>query len=129
MKVLEIPRPALYAGILVFATLGVYSLSNSVIEVLVMYAIGVIGFFMRRCDFPIAPVILGVILGPLMEMQFRRTLIVSDGELTALVSRPLSIVLLLLAAAAVFLPYVPTLLARLRGRPATAGRLTFGDED
>ncbi len=129
VKVLEIPRPALYTGILMFGTLGVYSISNSVTEVLIMYAIGVLGFFLRRADFPIAPVILGVILGPLMEAQLRRTLIVSDGELTALVSRPLSIVLLVLAAAAVFLPYVPTLLARLRGRPATAGRLTFGDED
>jgi putative tricarboxylic transport membrane protein len=59
VKVLEIPRPALYSGILVFATLGVYSLSGSTVEVMVMYVIGVLGFFMRRCAFPIAPVILG----------------------------------------------------------------------
>jgi putative tricarboxylic transport membrane protein len=129
VKVLEIPRPALYSGILMFGTLGVYSISNSVTEVLIMYAIGALGFFLRRADFPIAPVILGVILGPLMEAQFRRTLIVSDGDLSALVSRPLSIALLGLAVLAVFLPYLPTLLSRLRGQPATAGRLTFGDED
>jgi putative tricarboxylic transport membrane protein len=129
VKVLEIPRPALYTGILMFGTLGVYSISNSVTEVLIMYAIGALGFFLRRCDFPIGPVILGVILGPLMEAQFRRTLIVSDGDLSALVSRPLSIVLLVLAAAAVLLPYLPTLLSRLRGRPARGGRLVFGDEN
>ena len=129
VKVLEIPRPALYSGILMFGTLGVYSISNSVTEVLIMYTIGALGFFLRRADFPIAPVILGVILGPLMEAQFRRTLIVSDGQLSALVSRPLSIGLLVLAVLAVLLPYLPTLLSRLRGRPATAGRLTFGDED
>jgi putative tricarboxylic transport membrane protein len=129
VKVLQIPRPALYTGILMFGTLGVYSISNSVTEVLIMYAIGALGFFLRRADFPIAPVILGVILGPLMEAQFRRTLIVSDGQPSALVSRPLSIALLVLAFAAVFLPYLPTLLSRLRGRPATAGRLTFRDED
>jgi putative tricarboxylic transport membrane protein len=129
VKVLEIPRPALYSGILMFGTLGVYSISNSVTEVLIMYTIGALGFFLRRADFPIAPVILGVILGPLMEAQFRRTLIVSDGDLSALVSRPLSIALLVLAGLAVFLPYLPTLLSRLRGQPATAGRLTFGDED
>jgi TctA family transporter len=70
------------AGILMFGTLGVYSISNSVTEVLIMYAIGGPGFFLRRADFPIAPVILGVILGPLMEAQFRRTLIVSDGALS-----------------------------------------------
>jgi putative tricarboxylic transport membrane protein len=129
VKVLEIPRDVLTAAILVFATLGVYSVSGSVTEVLVMYAIGVLGFFMRRFDFPVAPVILGVILGPLMEAQLRRTLIVSDGDLSALVSRPLSIALLVVAVLAVFLPYLPALLSRLRGQPVTAGRLTFGDED
>jgi putative tricarboxylic transport membrane protein len=129
VKVLEIPRPALYSGILLFGTLGVYSISNSVTEVLIMYTIGALGFFMRRADFPIAPVILGVILGPLMEAQFRRTLIVSDGDLSALVSRPLSIALLVLAVLAVFLPYLPTVLSRMRGRPATSGRPAFGDED
>ena len=130
VKILQIPRPALYSGILVFGTLGVYSLSNSVTEVLIMYAIGALGFFMRRLDFPIAPVILGVILGPLMEAQFRRTLIVSDGDLSALVSRPLSVALLALAAAAVVLPYLPAILGRLRGRPAAAARrLAFGDSD
>jgi putative tricarboxylic transport membrane protein len=127
VKVLEIPRALLYSGILVFGTLGVYSLSGSIVEVLVMYAIGVMGFFMRRFDFPVAPVILGVILGPLMEAQFRRTLIVSDGDLSALVSRPLSIVLMLLAVLAIGLPYLPALIARARGR-APVGRLALGEE-
>ena len=62
VKVLEIPRPALYTGILMFGTLGSYSISNSVTEVLLMYAIGVLGFVLRRADFPVGPVILGVIL-------------------------------------------------------------------
>ena len=78
VKLLEIPRPLLYSGILVFATLGVYSLSNSAVDLLVMYAIGILGFFMRRYDFPVGPVILGVILGPLMEAQFRRALSISQ---------------------------------------------------
>ena len=95
VKVLEIPRELLYAAIVVFAVLGAYAISGSVDEVLIMGVVGVLGFFMRRYDFPIAPVILGVILGPLMEAQFRRTLIVSDGDFTAFVERPLSIGLLL----------------------------------
>ncbi len=128
IKVLEIPRPALYSGILMFGTLGVYSLSGSVTEVLIMYVIGLLGFAMRRADFPIAPVILGVILGPLMEAQFRRTLIVSDGDLGALVSRPLSIGLLVAAALAVLLPYLPALIRRARGGSNGGGRLSFGDE-
>ncbi len=79
VRLLTIPKELLYSGILLFATLGVYSLSNSVVDLLVMYAIGVLGFLMRRYDFPVGPVILGVILGPLMETQFRRALQVSQG--------------------------------------------------
>ncbi|HLL39312.1 MAG TPA: tripartite tricarboxylate transporter permease, partial [Rubrobacteraceae bacterium] len=88
VKLLEISKPLLYSGILVFATLGVYSLSNSVVDLLVMYAIGILGFFMRRYDFPVGPVILGVILGPLMEAQFRRALSISQGDLSVFVTRP-----------------------------------------
>jgi putative tricarboxylic transport membrane protein len=109
VKVLEVPRPLLYAGILVFATLGVYSLSASVVEVLVMYAIGVLGFFMRRYDFPIAPVILGVILGPLMEVQARRALVGSGNDPSVFVGRPLTVVLLVIALAAFVVPNLPAL--------------------
>jgi putative tricarboxylic transport membrane protein len=129
VKVLEIPRELLYAGILVFATLGVYSLSGSTVEVLVMYAIGVVGFFMRRFEFPIAPVILGVILGPVMEVQFRRALVASGGDATVFVDRPLTIGLLSLALIALVLPYAPSIVGRLRGRPRPAGRLAFGESD
>ena len=80
-----------------FGTLGVYSLSGSTTEVLVMYAIGVLGFFMRRYDFPIAPVILGVILGPLMETQARRALVGSRRRLGRVRRAPADVVLLLIA--------------------------------
>jgi putative tricarboxylic transport membrane protein len=130
VKILEIPRPLLYTGIMAFGTLGAYTLSNSTTEVLIMLALGALGFLLRRGDFPIAPVILGVILGPLMESQFRRTLIVSDGDLGALFSRPLSLGLIAVAVLAVALPYMPLLVARLRGRPRPAhGRFAFGEGD
>jgi putative tricarboxylic transport membrane protein len=112
VKVLEVPRPLLYAGILVFGTLGVYSLSASVVEVLVMYVIGVMGFFMRRYDFPIAPVILGVILGPLMETQARRALTASGDDFGVFFGRPLTVILLIFAVAAFIVPHV----GLLRGR-------------
>jgi putative tricarboxylic transport membrane protein len=129
VKVLEIPREALYAGILVFATLGVYSLSGSTVEVLVMYAIGVVGFFMRRYEFPIAPVILGVILGPVMEIQFRRALVASGGDAGVFYDRPLTIGLLAAALLALVLPYAPSIVGRLRGRARPAGRIAFGESD
>jgi putative tricarboxylic transport membrane protein len=106
VRVLDIPRPLLYSGILVFGTLGVYSLSGSVIDVIVMYAIGVMGFFMRRFDFPIAPVILGVILGPLMETQARRALTASGDDFGVFFGRPLTVILLLFAVAAFIVPHL-----------------------
>ncbi|AVT38278.1 tripartite tricarboxylate transporter permease [Plantactinospora sp. BB1] len=129
VKVLQIPRPILYAGILVFATLGVYAATSSVTQVLIAYGIGVVGFFMRHFEFPIAPVILGAILGPMMELQFRRTLVLSNGDLSVFVTRPLTAVLLGLVVLAVLVPFLPRIVARLRGRPATARRLTFGEDD
>jgi putative tricarboxylic transport membrane protein len=121
VKVLEVPRELLYAGILVFATLGVYSLSASVVEVLVMYAIGVMGFFMRRFDFPIAPVILGVILGPLMETQARRALVGSGNDLGVFFGRPLTVILLILAVFAFVLPLVPAVMGWRRGAASGGG--------
>ncbi|GIJ46182.1 tripartite tricarboxylate transporter TctA [Virgisporangium aliadipatigenens] len=130
VSVLRIPRPVLHSAILVFATLGVYAVSNSVVEVLIAYGIGVVGFFMRRYDFPLAPVILGVILGPLMEEQFRRALLIGDGNLTVFVTRPLTAVILALAVLALVAPYVPKLLAKARGRDeAPVKKLVFAEED
>ncbi|MGP3948881.1 tripartite tricarboxylate transporter permease [Streptomyces sp. 7N604] len=130
VKVLQVPRPLLYSGILVFATLGVYAASANLTEVLLAYGIGIVGFFMRQFDFPIAPAILGVILGPMMEEQLRRTLLISNGDLSVIVTRPLSLSLLLAAAVALVLPYLPKALARLRGKNADdRHKLAFADED
>ena len=74
--------------------------SGSIVDVLIAYAIGVVAMFMRHLDFPIAPAILGLILGPMMETQFRRALLLSDGDLSVFVTRPLTLILLLLAVAA-----------------------------
>jgi len=119
VKVLSIPRALLYSAILVFATLGVYSVANSLVDVLIMYLIGVVGFFMRRYDFPVGPMILGVILGPMMEAQFRRALQISQGDLTVFVTRPISLVILLVALAVLVGPQIPRLFGHGR-------RLIFG---
>jgi putative tricarboxylic transport membrane protein len=126
IKLLEIPRPLLYAGILVCATLGVYSVGNSVLDVLVMYVIGVLGFFMRRYDFPVGPLVLGAILTPMAEAQFRRALAISQGDLSVFITRPIAAGLLLCAVLALVLPYIPSIVARLRGKQGS-GRLVFGD--
>ncbi len=127
INILAIPRPVLYAGILTFGTLGVFSLSNSVVDVLTMYAIGVLGFFMRRYGFPVGPTVLGVILMPLAEAQFRRALSISQGNPMIFFTRPLSLGILLIAFGALILPFIPALLRRLRGEKANSGRLVFGE--
>ena len=131
IKILEIPRSLLYTGIMVFGTLGVYSLANSVVDVLVMYVIGILGFFMRRYDFPVGPTILGVILMPLAESQFRRALAINQGDWTIFFTRPLSLSLMILAFIALILPYLPIVIARLRGKKPKGGRLILaeGKED
>jgi putative tricarboxylic transport membrane protein len=127
IKILSIPRAVLYTGILVFATLGVYSVANSLVDVLIMYAIGIMGFFMRRYDFPVAPVILGVILGPLMEKQFRNAVQISQGDLSIFVTRPLTAGILIIALLMLVLPYVPALVARLRGERPSRDRVVLGE--
>ncbi|MFN7000344.1 MAG: tripartite tricarboxylate transporter permease, partial [Elioraea tepidiphila] len=99
VRILKIPQPQLYAGILVFATIGAYGVSNSVIDLLVMYAVGVVGMLMKRYDFPVAPAVIGMILGPLAEQAFRQALTISQGDWTTFVTRPISAVFLAIALA------------------------------
>jgi putative tricarboxylic transport membrane protein len=122
VRLLEIPRPVLYTGILVFATLGVWSLSGSVVDLVTMYVIGVIGFVMRRLDIPVGPAILGVVLGPRIEQEFRRALAISQGDVTTFVTRPLSLALLLIAVAVIVLPHV------MRLARGSKQRFAIGDD-
>src|SRR5690606_40375844 len=96
VKLLRIPAPQLYAGILVFATVGTYGISQSPIDLLILYLLGAIGFLMRRFDFPTAPAIIGMILGPLAEQQFRRAMTIANGDWTVFFKQPLSLTLLTL---------------------------------
>ncbi|HEY8370159.1 MAG TPA: tripartite tricarboxylate transporter permease [Thermodesulfobacteriota bacterium] len=111
VRLLLIPRKYLYGGILVFAMIGVYGASNSWLELVLMVAVGLVGYVMRVYDFPIAPVLIGLILGPMAETQLRRALAISQGDPAVLVSSPVSATILALSALVFFLP---ALLARLR---------------
>jgi putative tricarboxylic transport membrane protein len=97
VKLLQIPRPYLYGGILIFATLGTYSLNNSVVDLMTLYIVGIVGFLMRRFDIPVAPAVIGLILGPLAEQQMRRALAISQGDFMVFLQAPISAGLLALA--------------------------------
>jgi putative tricarboxylic transport membrane protein len=92
VKLLQIPRPYLYAGILTFAVLGSYSVNALAVDLLLLLALGVLGWLMRRYGYPVAPAIVGLILGPVAEEQLRRALAINQGDPVALVSSPFAIV-------------------------------------
>ena len=104
VKLLKIPRPQLYAGILIFATIGVYGMRQSAFDLLLMLGIGMLGVVMRRFDFPTAPVIVGMILGPLAEAQMRNALSIGEGRWTVFLERPMSLFLLLVVLSVLVLP-------------------------
>jgi putative tricarboxylic transport membrane protein len=106
VKLLKIPRPQLYAGILIFATVGVYGMRQSAFDMFLMYCLGLLGVVMRRYDFPTAPVIVGLILGPMAEAQMRNALSIGEGSWMVFVQRPMSATLLVVVALVLITPRV-----------------------
>ena len=92
VKILQIPRPYLYAGILTFAALGSYSVGASVSDLVLLFLIGVLGWVMRSQGYPVAPAVVGLILGPIAETQLRRALTISQGDPSVLVTSPFAAV-------------------------------------
>ncbi|MEV1241622.1 tripartite tricarboxylate transporter permease [Nonomuraea sp. NPDC050022] len=118
-RVLRIPRPYLYAGIVLFAALGVYALNGSVVDLVVLFLLGLLGYAMRRFGLPVAPAVIGLILGPMAEIQLRRALAIGAGDVTTLVRSPIAVILLLLALAALTAPLFRKLMERHHVEPAT----------
>jgi len=112
VKLLKIPKPQLYAGILIFATVGAYGMRQSAFDLFLLYGIGVLGVLMRRFDFPTAPVVVGMILGPLAEAQMRNAVSIGEGSWLIFLQRPMSLALIVIVLAVLI---VPRLLQR-RGR-------------
>ena len=110
VRLLHVPRPLLFAAVLTFATLGVYTLNNNIFDVAVAYGLGLVAFFMRRHNVPLAPTILAVVLGPLLEQEFRRAMSISGGDPTVFLTRPVSAVILGLVVVVVLWPVVRRLM-------------------
>ena len=104
VKLLKIPKSYLYAGILIFATVGVYGMRQSAFDLVLLYAIGLLGVVMRRYDFPTAPVVVGMILGPLAEAQMRNALSIGEGKWGVFIERPVSLALLVIVVSVLVLP-------------------------
>lgn len=104
IKLLDVPKPVLYVGILAFSLLGVYADTQNTFSMVILLALGLIGFVLRRYDFPLAPVVLGAVLGPLIEQEFRRSLAISVNDYSVFFTRPISLVLMTLVGMAFLVP-------------------------
>lgn len=112
VKLLKIPKPQLYAGILIFATVGAYGMRQSAFDLVLLYVIGVIGVIMRRFDFPTAPVVVGMILGPLAEAQLRNAMSIGEGSAAVFFQRPMSIALIVIILGVMILPRLAKRMSR-----------------
>ena len=96
-RVMKMPRPLLFGGILVLASVGAYSLNRSLLDLALLFVVGGLGCVMRVYGVPLVPAVMGLILGPIAEQQFRRAMAISQGDISVLATRPLCAALLLLS--------------------------------
>src|SRR5881296_821391 len=94
VNLLRVPYPLLYPAILIFCVLGVYAVNGSVVDVGIMTVMGALGYVLRKLDFEPAPIVLGVILAPMIEMALRQSLAMSDGHYAIFLTRPIATTLL-----------------------------------
>jgi TctA family transporter len=120
IRLLAIPYRMLYPAILVFCCIGVFSVSNSIFDVFLAAGFGVFGYVLLKCDCTPAPLILGFILGPILEENLRRALLISRGDPMIFIQRPISFTFLLISVAILVGFCTPALKRRTAGRLAHA---------
>lgn len=95
VKVLEVPRSKLMPIVLVLCVIGSYAVESRHFDIIIMVIFGILGYIMQELEYPVAPMVLGIILGEILDKNLRRALVVTDGDLTPFFTRPISIVLIL----------------------------------
>jgi putative tricarboxylic transport membrane protein len=120
VRLMRTPSHVLLMIIALLCVIGSFAIRNNVIDVYVMLAFGVIGYVMTRLEIPVAPLAFGLILGPILEENLRRSLIISDGSWLVFIERPIALTMLLLSIAALAYPVLRIAAARaVRGARAT----------
>ena len=120
-KLLKLPKPYLYAGITLFSVLAVYAINTSVLHLVILTVIAVLGLLMRSFGLPVAPALIGVVLGPIAESEFRRALAASSGDPAILFDSGISLTLYGLVLVAASVPVLARLRRRRAGRRAVSG--------
>jgi putative tricarboxylic transport membrane protein len=114
-KILQVPQHLIMPVIFVLCVVGSFAIASRLFDVYVMLAFGVIGYVLRRLNYPMAPLVLGIVLGDLLDKNLRRGLVLSDGDLTPFFTRPISLVMFLIIAATVLLSIPPMARAASQG--------------
>lgn len=113
-SILKIPYSILYIFILIFTVIGVYSINNSIFDLWVLLLFGILGYFLRKGNFPLAPVVLSLVLGPMMEQNLRNSLKMSHGSLEIFFERPISCFLIIISLILLFLPFLKSIFSLIR---------------
>src|SRR5690606_37992868 len=112
VQLLRIPYDALFPAIVIFSAIGVFTINGNPVDVFLISIFGVAGYVLLRLDFEIAPLLLGFVLGPLLEQYLRRSLIVSGGDPMIFLTSPLSASFLLLSVAVLVIVSMPAIRKR-----------------
>jgi TctA family transporter len=115
-QMLRVPRNILMPGILMFCIVGSFAINNTTFDVGVMMVMGVIGYFLEASGFPVAPVVLGIVLGPIVEKNFMMSMIKTDWDATQFFTRPVSAILCIITLFIWFSPIFMTLLEKTKKR-------------
>ena len=116
-KIVDVPKNVLLPIVVTLCFIGSYSLSNNLFDVWIALVFGVIGFLLEKYNYPLAPLILGIIRGPIIESNLRSTVIESSGDLSVLFTRPISGIFLTIAIVSFVFPLLKSLWARYKGQP------------
>lgn len=122
VRLLTIPPELLFSGVLVLVCIGAYAIDFSLMGMLLIGVFGLLGFVMDKFGFPLSPAVLALVLVPLLEDNFRRFLQISGGDLTPLVTRPISLILVLIIAAGILGPNVVRFIIFRRDRARAGSR-------
>ena len=107
VQVLKVPYKILFPLILLFCLIGVYTVSNAVFDIYVMIVFGIFGYLMKKFDYEGAPLVLAFVLGPLLENNLRKSLIMSQGDFSIFFTRPLAAISLIIALFLLISPVIP----------------------
>jgi putative tricarboxylic transport membrane protein len=115
-KIMKLPYGILLPSIFLFCIVGSYAIRNSFFDVWVMFIFGILGYIFNKIRVPLSPLVLGFVLGPLVENNLRRALMISGGDITTFIRRPISLVLLFANFILLFLPYIITIFHNIKGK-------------